>query len=87
MMLATAVHGYSAYSVVSDMDGAARLEQRNPLVLFDEVTTNGVQVNSAIDARARGAYTQALNQFVLDGTGVCLAIVLIGGGAFLRLSR
>lgn len=87
VIFATAVHGYNAYTSVASMNDAARLTTPNPLVLFDDVTTNGVRVDNAIDARSRSAYTEALNQFVLDGTALCLALVVVSGGLFLRLAH
>jgi hypothetical protein len=86
LLLSAAVHGYLAYGAITSIDNSARVETPNALWLFDDLTTNGVRPNNAIDSRLRAQYTEALTQFVLDGTGVCLGIVLLGGGVFLKLS-
>jgi hypothetical protein len=79
-------HGFGAYEAIRGMDAAARIDTPNALFLFDDLTASGININNQIDARSRGAYGAALQQFVLDGTGVLLGVVLLGGGIYLRIS-
>jgi hypothetical protein len=79
-------HGLGAYEAIRGMDAAARIDTPNALFLFDDLTASGININNQIDARSRGAYGAALQQFVLDGTGVLLGVVLLGGGIYLRIS-
>jgi hypothetical protein len=80
-------HARGAYELVATADAAARLSTPNAFALFEDVAHNGVVVNSAIDARSRAAYSDAMNQFLLDGTGLLIAMVFRVGGIFLRLSH
>ena len=77
--------GYGAYQSVVAMDVAAGVETPNVLALFDDLTSNGIRINNQVDARFRGAYGAALEQFVLNGTGALLGFVLAGGGVYLSL--
>lgn len=85
LMLLLGWQGFGAYAAIQDMDIAARVDTPNPVLLFDSLTTAGINVNSQIDARSRGDYTRALERFVLSGTGVLLGIVFVAGGVFLRV--
>jgi hypothetical protein len=86
LLVALGWHGYGAYTTIRDMDSAARIETPNALALLNELTTSGVTVKPQIDARSRGAYARALEQFVLDGTGVLVGVVLVGAGLFVRIN-
>jgi hypothetical protein len=78
-------HGFGAYQSIAGIDAAARVQTPNPLFLFNDLTSTGIRVNSQIDPRQRSSYNDVLQQFVLDGTGVLIGIVLLGGGLFVRV--
>ena len=85
LVLVLGWHGVGAYEAIRGMDAAARIDTPNALFLFDDLTASGIKINNQIDVRSRGAYGAALQQFVLDGTGVLLGVVLLGGGIYLSL--
>lgn len=87
LSVASAVHGAGAYLAIASMDASAKLDTPNPLFLFSDITATGIKVNNQIDPRNRGAYGDALTQLVLDGTVVCIGIVLIAAGLFVRLNE
>ena len=87
LMVSLAVHGSTAYAAIVAMDSASKVETPNPLFLFNDATANGIRVNNQVDPRNRGSYTEALTQLVLDGTGVCIGIVLASAGLFVRLNE
>ena len=87
LTLATAAHGATAYMAIASMDAASKLDTPNPLALFSDMTATGIKVNNQVDPRNRGAYSDALTQLVLDGTGVCIGLVFIAAGLFLRLNE
>jgi hypothetical protein len=87
LTLATAAHGATAYQAIAAMDAASRLDTPNPLALFSDMTATGIKVNNQVDPRNRGAYSDALTQLVLDGTGVCIGLAFIAAGLFLRLNE
>jgi len=43
-----------------------------------------MRVGGTVEASSRATYTKALEQFLLDGTGVSLGLVLAVAGAFVR---
>jgi hypothetical protein len=81
------VHAYTAYIVIDRINQDAQLGTGNPVVLFQDLATNGARVSAAIPSSSRSSYTRALNQYILDGSGVCLGIVLAVAGVFVRLNR
>jgi hypothetical protein len=87
MVGATAYHGAQAYLAIAAMDAASKLETPNPLALFSDTTSTGIKVNNQVDPRNRGAYGDALTQLVLDGTGLCIGLVFIAAGLFVRLNE
>ncbi|HEY3060443.1 MAG TPA: hypothetical protein VGL99_15895 [Chloroflexota bacterium] len=84
---ALTIHGSTAYAAIVAMDSVSKLDTPNPLFLFSDVTSTGIKVNNQVDPRNRGAYADALTQLVLDGTGVCIGVVLLGAGVFVRLNE
>jgi hypothetical protein len=80
-------HAYSAYSTIARIDVTARIATANPLALFQDVATNGPRLGSTVDSASRRTYTQALEQFVLDGTGVGVGVALVLSGFFIRLNH
>jgi hypothetical protein len=87
LVISLAVHGSTAYAAIVAMDASAKVETPNPLSLFSDATATGIKVNNQVDPRNRGSYTDALTQLVLDGTGVCIGIVLAAAGLFVRLNE
>jgi hypothetical protein len=81
------IHAYTAYTIIAQVNTISHLDTGNPLMLFQDLATNGPRVTAAIDANSRNAYSRALTQYVLDGTGVCLGVALAFTGLFIRLNR
>jgi hypothetical protein len=86
-IVALGFHAYTAYATVDRINQSSRIEAVNPLVLFQDVATNGPRVGANVESSSRGAYARALEQFALDGTGVCLGIVLVVAGCFVLLNQ
>ncbi len=84
LAVTTAVHGSTAYAAIARIDVNAKIATPNPIALFQEVATNGPRVGNTVETSSRSVYTRALEQFVLDGTGVSTRIALIVGGLFVR---
>jgi hypothetical protein len=84
VMTSLSVHGYTAYATVAGVDARSNIATANPVVLFQDVASNGPRVGSAVESSSRATYTRALEQFVLDGTGVVLGLVLAAAGLFVR---
>jgi hypothetical protein len=79
--------GLGAYATIRGIDAASNVQTPNPLALFDDLTSNGIRVGGAIDQRSRQAYAQALERFVLDGTGVLLGGLFALAGLFVAVNR
>jgi hypothetical protein len=86
VMLGLGIHGYTAYATIARIDLNSKIVTPNPIVMFQEVATNGPRVGSTVESSSRSTYAKALEQFVLDGTGLCLGLVLVIAGAFTRLN-
>jgi hypothetical protein len=80
-------HAAVAYATIGSIDNNAKIATANPVLLFQDVATNGPRVPPGIDSSSRAAYTRAIDQYVLDGTGVCLGVALAVAGLFVRLNR
>ena len=78
------VHGYTAYATIARVDASSNIATSNPVVMFQDVATNGPRVGGTVEASSRATYTRALEQFLLDGTGVVLGLVLALAGLFVR---
>jgi hypothetical protein len=87
LMLALGWHAALAYASIAGIEAAAGIHTPDALSLFDDLTTGGIRVPNGTDARNRQALTGALEQFELDGTGVCLSFVMVVGGAFVGLQQ
>src|SRR5687768_11998401 len=85
-ILGLGAHGYTAYATIARINVNARIDTPNPLMLFQEVATNGPKVGSTVESSSRSTYTKALEQFLLDGTGLLLAFALTLGGVFVRIN-
>lgn len=83
-MVGLSLRGYGEYTTVNRINVSSHIATDNPLVLFQDVATNGPRIDSRVDTSSRATYSRALEQFVLDGTGVCLGIVLLVAGLFVR---
>jgi hypothetical protein len=81
------VHSLGAYAAIDRINQNANIETGNVIVLFQDLATNGPRVPSSVDTSSRGAYSQAVVQFVLDGTGVCIGLALAFAGLFIRVNR
>ena len=86
LIVGLSVHGYSAFRTIDRINVGARIETPNPVTLFQDVATNGPRVGSTVETANRSTYTRALEQFLLDGTGVTLGIALALGGLLVRLN-
>jgi hypothetical protein len=78
------VQGYTAYATIARVDASSNIATANPIVMFQDVATNGPRVGGTVEASSRATYTKALEQFLLDGTGVILGLVLALTGLFVR---
>jgi hypothetical protein len=78
---------YTAYATIARVDAASNMRTANPVVLFQDVATNGARVGPTVESSSRATYTKALEQFLLDGTGVCLGLALIAAGGFVKLNQ
>lgn len=79
-------HGYLAYTTIRGVNDAAKVATANPVILFQDVATNGPQVGSSVPTSSRATYARALNQFALDGTGICVGLALVVAGLFVRVN-
>jgi len=86
-VIGTAIHGYIAYTTIDRVNVSSRIDTPNPVVLFQDAATNGPRVGSTVEANSRAAYTRALEQFILDGTGLCLGLVVVLAGVFVRANQ
>jgi hypothetical protein len=77
-------HGYTAYATLARVDASSNISTANAIVMFQDVATNGPRVGSTVEASSRATYTKALEQFLLDGTGMILALALAVAGALVR---
>ena len=87
LVVALAAHAVGAYAAIDRIDQNANIPTGNVLALFQDLATNGPRVPSTIDSSSRGAYSQAVVQYVLDGTGVCIGLALAFAGLFIRINR
>jgi hypothetical protein len=87
VMAGLGFHGYTAYATIARINVSSKIDTPNPIVLFQDVATNGPKVGATVESSSRSTYTKALEQFVLDGTGLALGLVLAIGGMFFRLNQ
>ena len=87
LVVATAAHGYTAYTTIARIDINAKINTPNPVALFQDVATNGPRVGNTVETASRSTYTRALEQYVLDGTGASLGMALLVGGLFVRANE
>jgi hypothetical protein len=78
---------YTAYGTIARIDALSRITTANPVVTFQDIATNGARVGANVESSNRSTYTRALEQFVLDGTVVCLGLAAIVAGLFVRLNQ
>ena len=77
-------HGYIAHSTIARIDVPAQIATQNPVLLFQDIATNGPRVGNTVENSSRATYTRALEQYVLDATGVMLGLALVAAGLFVR---
>jgi hypothetical protein len=82
-----AAHAAAAYATIDTVNQAGRVQTPNVVLLFQDLAVNGPRVSANVDANSRASYGRALTQYVLDGTGVCLALALAFTGLFIRVNR
>jgi hypothetical protein len=80
-------HAYTAYATIDTINVRSRLDTPNPAALFQELATNGPRVGSSVETSSRATYAKALEQFVLDGTGILAGLVLVVAGTWIRINR
>jgi len=81
------LHGYTAYATITRVNDNSRIDTANPAFLFQDVATNGARVGTTVEASSRATYARSLEQFLLDGTGLCIGIVLVVAGVFVRVNQ
>jgi len=81
------LHGYAAFATIDGINGRSKLDTPNPVVLFQDLATNGPRVPATVEASSRNTYSRALSQLVLDGTGLCLGFTLTFAGLFVRTNQ
>ncbi len=86
-MVGLGIHGSTAYTTIARINVSSRIETANPGVLFQDVATNGPRVGSTVEASSRATYARALEQFLLDGTGLISGLVLVVAGFFVRVNQ
>jgi hypothetical protein len=82
-----AVHAIGAYQSIDRIDQNSNIPTGNVIVLFQDLATSGPRVPSNVDSSSRGAYSQAVVRYVLDGTGICIGMALAFAGLFIRVNR
>jgi cellobiose-specific phosphotransferase system component IIC len=78
------IHGYTAYATIARINSAARIDSANPIAMFQDIATDGPRIGATVEASQRSTYSKALEQFLLDGTGLTLGLVLVLAGLFIR---
>jgi cellobiose-specific phosphotransferase system component IIC len=78
------IHGYTAYATIARINSAARIDSANPIAMFQDIATDGPRIGATVEASQRSTYSKALEQFLLDGTGLALGLVLVLAGLFIR---
>jgi len=86
LALGLAAHAIGAYATISRIDHNSGIPSENVVVLFDNLASTGPQVPSSVESSSRGAYSQAVVQYLLDGTGVCLGVAMAFAGVFIRVN-
>jgi hypothetical protein len=87
LILGLSVHAYGAYLAIDRLNQPARIDTDGPVSLFQKLATTGPQVSAAIDSSSRATYARSLDQYIFDGTGICLGIALVVAGLFIRWNR
>jgi hypothetical protein len=78
------IPGYTAYATIARINSSAKIDTANPFVMFQDIATNGPRIGATVEASQRSTYSKALEQFLLDGTGLALGLVLVLAGLFIR---
>jgi hypothetical protein len=86
-IVALTVHASTAYATVARVNVNSRIDTPNPILLFQDVATNGPRLGPTVETSSRAIYSKALEQFLLDGTGVIAGVVFVIGGLFVRANQ
>jgi hypothetical protein len=79
--------GYTAFTTIARINVNSKIDTPNVVLLFQDVATNGPKVGATVESSSRATYTKGLEQFLLDGTGVIGGLMLVIGGAFVRVNQ
>ena len=78
------VHGYTAFATIDGINGRSKLDTPNPVVLFQDLATNGPRVPATVEASSRNTYGRAQGiQHVLRG--IALGLALVGSQFLLKV--
>ena len=80
-------HAATQYVAIDRVNQVSRIDTLNPVLLFQELATNGPRVSANVDSTNRGVYGRALTQYVVDGMLVCIGLALAFAGLFIRVNR
>jgi hypothetical protein len=87
LVLSLGYHGWQSYSTIGRIDASARLTTADPIRLFQALATMGPQVPNTIENSQRSNYSRALEQFILDGTGLAIGLAIILAGLLTRINH
>jgi hypothetical protein len=87
VMAGLGLHASTAYATVARVNVNSKIDTPNPVVLFQDVATNGPKLGATVESSSRATYTKALEQYVLDGTGLLAGLALVVVGVFIRVNR
>jgi hypothetical protein len=87
VMIGLGLHAYTAFATIDAINARSKLDTPNPVVLFQDLATNGPRVPASVEATSRNAYGRALTQLVLDGTGLCLSLTVAFAGVFVLANQ
>ncbi len=87
MAVGLSAHAATAFTTIQRINQNSNIPTNNPILVFQDIATNGPRVSANVESSSRNAYAQALTQYALDGTAVCLGLALAFAGVFIRLNR
>ena len=87
LAIGLAAHAATAYMSIDRINQISHIDTLNPVLLFQELATNGPRVSANVDSTNRGLYGRVLTQYVVDGTGICIGLALAFAGLFIRINR
>jgi len=87
LAIGLAAHAATQYVAIDRINQVSRIDTLNPVLLFQELATNGPRVSANVDSTNRGVYGRALTLYVVDGTLICVGLALAFAGLFIRINR